>query len=336
MASALARLSAARAFWAQLFAFAAVAAAVPLVSGSYLMHVYTIGLYYVILAMSWNLLAGFTGQFSLATHAFASIGGYGSALLAMRAGLPLAATVPAGMLLAAAAGGLLGLATLRMRKIYLALATWAFAESYRLFLSTEYGLTRGDMGLTTAQFFPTADPTPYFFLFLAAAVLTLAGLHGILASRAGYLLRAIRDDEEAARAMGVPAVRWKLLAFTVSSLVAGAAGALYGHYVGLLTPATVKFNEMALILIMVCTGGMRSFWGPVFGALFIHILSELLRINAGAFGKVSVLLRDLVENRMVLFAVLVILLMRFHREGLDGLARAAWARLRRPAPNSGD
>jgi branched-chain amino acid transport system permease protein len=316
------------AFWLQLAAFALILGALPLASGSYLIHVYTIGLYYVILAVSWNLLAGFTGQFSLATHAFASIGGYGSALLAQRSGLPPLATVPAVVVLAAATGWLLCIATLRMRKIYLALATWAFAESYRLFLSTEYQLTRGDMGLATAQFFPTADPTPYFFLFLAAAVLSIAGVRGVLSSRAGFLLRAIRDDEEAAQAMGVPAVRWKLFAFTVSSLVAGLGGALYGHYVGLLTPGTVKFNEMALIIIMVCAGGMRSFWGPVFGALLIQVLSEALRINAGAFGRVSTLLRDLVENRMVLFAVLVILLMRFSREGIDGLVKSAWAKMR--------
>jgi ABC-type branched-subunit amino acid transport system permease subunit len=86
---------------------------------------------------------------------------------------------------------------------------------------------------------------------------------------------------------------------------------------------------MALILIMVCTGGMRSFWGPVYGALFIQVLSELLRINATLFAPVSTLLRDLLENRMVLFAVLVILLMRFHREGIDGLIKALWARVRR-------
>ena len=320
-----------RTFLIELAAFALLLGTLPPVSGGYFIHVYTIGLYYVMLAASWNLLAGFTGQFSLATHAFASIGGYGSALLALHTGLPLWASVPAGAILAAATGWLLGMVTLRMRKIYLALATWAFAESYRLFLTTEYRWTRGDMGLSTAQFFPGADPTPYFYLLLGGAALTIALLYAILASRAGFLLRAIRDDEEAAQAMGTPVVRWKLFAFTVSSFLAGAAGALYGHYVGLLTPASVKFNEMALILIMVCTGGMRSFWGPVFGALFIHVLSEALRINAGAFGRVSPLLRDLVENRMVLFAVLVILLMRFHREGIAGLLRTASARVRRRA-----
>jgi branched-chain amino acid transport system permease protein len=215
-----------RRFLVQLAACAALMGVLPLVSGSYLVHVYTIGLYYVVLAVSWNLLAGFTGQFSLATHAFASIGGYGSALLSMHAGLPLPVSVVAGMGVAAVTGWLLGMATLRMRKIYLALATWAFAESYRLFLSTEYQLTRGDMGLSTGQFFSTASPTPYFYLFLGAALLSILGMYGILSSRAGFLLRAIRDDEEAAQAMGTNVVRWKLFAFTISSLMAGGAGAL--------------------------------------------------------------------------------------------------------------
>ena len=309
-------------FLLQLAVIVAAAAMLPLIFGSYFIHVYTIGFYYVILAVSWNLLAGFTGQFALATHAFASIGGYCSALLVIYSGVPIWLGIPIGMLSAGLVGALLGGLTLKMRKIYLALATWAFAESYRLFISSEYKWTRGDLGLNTPLVFDTADPLPYYFLLLVATALTLWAVYEILKSRIGFYLRAIRDDEEAAQSMGVNTVRWKLFAFTVSSMLAGLAGALYGHYIGLLSPVGIKFYEMALIIIMVCTGGMRSFWGPVIGALFIQVVSEMLRYSADVVQDVSTLARDFAENRMVIFAVLVILLMRFYREGIDGMLRA--------------
>ena len=135
-----------------------VAALLPLWFRTYFVHVYTIGFYYVMLAVSWNLLSGFTGQFTLATHAFASIGGYTSALLVIHSGIPMAAGVLAGACVAGGVGWLLGMLTLRMRAIYLALATWAFAESYRLFITSEYEYTRGDLGLSTPIFFGTPQP----------------------------------------------------------------------------------------------------------------------------------------------------------------------------------
>ena len=305
-----------------------VAALLPLWFRTYFVHVYTIGFYYVMLAVSWNLLSGFTGQFSLATHAFASIGGYASALLVIHLELPMAVGVLSGACVAGVVGWLLGILTLRMRAIYLALATWAFAESYRLFITSEYEYTRGDLGLSTPIFFATPQPLPYYFLLLAAMAIVIWVVYEILRSRIGFYLRAIRDDEEAAQSMGVNTVRWKLFAFTVSSVIAGVAGAMYGHYVGLLSPITVRFNEMAMIIIMVCAGGMRSFWGPVIGALFIQVFSELLRVNAALFQDFSPIVRDFAENRMVIFAVLVILMMRFYREGIEGMIRAGLRALR--------
>lgn len=316
-------------FFIQLAVLTAVGALVPWVFRSYFVHVYTIGFYYVILALSWNLLAGYTGQFALSTHAFSSIGGYASALLVIYTDVPIAVGVLAGTVFAGIIGYGLGVLTLHMRKIYLALATWAFAESYRLFITSEYKYTRGDLGLQTPVFFDTVQPFPYYFLLLVVMIMTIWLVYEVLRSRIGFYLRAIRDDEEAAQSMGVNTVRWKLFAFTFTSMMAGMAGAFYGHYIGLLSPVVVKFNEMALIIIMVCTGGMRSFWGPVIGAMFIQILSELLRVNAAYFQGFSALIRDIAENRMVIFAVLVIVLMRFYREGINGLLQGVRRYLRR-------
>jgi branched-chain amino acid transport system permease protein len=295
-------------FLTQLLALLLAASTLPWMLSSYFVHVYTIGWYYVILAASWNLLAGYTGQFSLAHHAFAAMGGYTSALLVLYTPLPLPIGILAALLLTGIVGYLLGTLCLNMRRIYLALATWAFAESLRLFIAAEYTFTRGDLGLSTPPLFASSQPTPYFYLFLVLAGLSLWVLYEILRSRIGFYLRSIRDDEEAALAMGVNTVRWKRFAFAVSSMLAGVAGAFYGHYIGLLSPVSIKFNEMAIIIIMVITGGLRSFWGQVVGALFIQVLSEYLR--------------DYGEIRMVLFAVLVIVLLRLYQGGLFGLLQA--------------
>jgi branched-chain amino acid transport system permease protein len=289
----------------------ALAALAPFVLGDYPLHVLTVAWYYVILASSWNLIAGYTGLFSLAHHVFAGIGGYASALLVIRSGVPIPVGIACGGVLAGAVGYAIGALTLRMRALYLALATWAFAESTRVSVSMEYGITRGDLGLPVPKLFHTVSPRAYYVLFLILAVATVAGLALLLRSRIGYRLRAIRDDEGAARAAGVNTVRWKRFVFAVSSAVAGVAGAVYGHYIGLLSPVGMKFDEMALIIIMVILGGQRTLAGPVLGALVVEVTSEALR----AYGQI----------RMILFALVVLGVMRLYPPGLVGMGRAVAA-----------
>src|SRR5712664_2693639 len=157
---------------ASLIVFAALSW-IPWAFSEYHTHVFVISHYYVILALGWTLLAGYAGQFSLAHHTFAGIGAYTSALLVHHTRVPILVGIAVGVVVAAATGYFLGTLCLRMRAIYLALATWAFAESMRLFIAVEYQLTRGDLGLKTPLLFGTPHPTPYYYLFLG---LTLAAL----------------------------------------------------------------------------------------------------------------------------------------------------------------
>ncbi len=292
------------------------AALLPHALDSYAQHIAVVSLYYVCLASSWNLLAGYAGLFSLAHHAFAALGGYTSGLLVVRAGASVPAGILAGTVLSGAVGYVLGALTLRMRAIYLALATWAFAESFRLVIAAEYGFTRGDLGLRVPHLLGTSNPLLHYYVFLVLAAAILLAVRGLLASRIGYRLRAMRDDEEAAATAGIDTVRWKKFAFAATSAMAGIAGAFYGHYIGLLSPVSIKFTEMALIIIMVIVGGLRTLAGPVIGAVFLEFLSETLRLSG--------------EIRMVLFALLVILLMRLYPRGVVGLAGAAARRLKVP------
>ena len=137
-------------------------AAVPLFTGEFVLHVLTIGAYYAMLAVSWNLLAGFTGQFSLAQHAFAAVGAYVSGLLIYHLKTPLIVSMPAGVLMAALGGYLLGRLVLRMRTIYLSIATWAFAETYRIVLTAAYDFTRGDLGLSVPSLYGNVRPIYYY------------------------------------------------------------------------------------------------------------------------------------------------------------------------------
>jgi branched-chain amino acid transport system permease protein len=290
-------------------------AAVPLFAGEFVLHVLTIGAYYAMLAVSWNLLAGFTGQFSLAQHAFAAVGAYISGLLIYHWKTPLFVSMPAGILMAALGGYLLGRLVLRMRTIYLSIATWAFAETYRIVLTAAYDFTRGDLGLSVPSLYGHVRPITYYYTFVAVAAGCVLLTHVILRSPAGYFMRAVKDDQLRAQSLGVDTTNVKLFAFTLSSAMAGLAGVLYAHYVLTLTPSLVDFSEMAKIIIMVVIGGLGHFVGPVLAAPPINFLSTYLQ----AYGEWS----------LVLFAAIVIVVMRSYPAGLAGLMETLVRRWRR-------
>ena len=289
-------------------------AAVPLVANEYVVHVLNIGAYYMILAISWNLLAGFTGQFSLATHAFAALGAYTSGLLIYHLQAPLAVSIPAGILAAALGGFLLGLLVLRMRTIYLSIATWAFAETFHIVLGAAYDFTRGELGLSVPSLYGHVRPATYYYTFVAVAALCVLLSYVLLRSPAGYFMRAVKDDQMRAQSLGVDTTRVKLFAFTLSSAMAGLGGVLFAHYVLTLTPSVVDFSEMARVIIIVVIGGLGYLFGPVLTAPPINFLATYLQ----AYGEWS----------LVIFAAIVIVVMRSYPAGLAGLIESVWRRWR--------
>ena len=294
--------------------FLLIAIILPFFLADYWIYSLTITLYYVVMAVTWNLLGGYTGQFSLSHHTFAVIGSYTSALLIIKTGIPLWMGMVSSWMFNAIISVLLGILCLRMRGIYLALTTWAFAEIVKTYIRMDFEFTGGDRGLKTPLFFKTINPLPYYYLFLAFAVITIIVIAIIMRSRAGYYLRAIRNDEVAAQAMGVNIVRWKVFAFMVASVFASMAGTLYGHFTGLISPVSGEFYEMALIIIFVVIGGMRSQAGPVVGAVSVRFLAEVLK--------------KWPEVRMVILASMVILIMRFFNGGFMEFLRKGFQRIR--------
>ena len=298
---------------AAIFVAAGLLLFVPLFASSFVLHVATIAFYYVILAASWNLLAGYTGQFSLAHHAFAAVGAYTSGLLGYHWGIPFWVGIPAGVVLSAAMGYVLGRLVLRMRAIYLAIATWAFAETVHVYLTADYGFTRGELGLSVKPLYGTVDPLPYYFTFLALTVVVLLGLRLLIDSPIGYFMRAIKDDELRAKSLGIDTTKVKIAIFSISSAIAGLAGGFYGHYTVLLSPQMVDFSEMAKIVIMVVIGGFGTFLGPVIGAAPVQVIMTYLQ----SYG----------EWNLAVFALIVMVLMRFSMEGIAAVFTPLWRRL---------
>lgn len=280
----------------------AIALALPVFISDYWQYVFTVAFFYAIMAASWNLLGGYTGQFSLAHHTFGMLGAYASSLLMAKAGAPFWLSIPAAIVFTMFLSLLLGIVCLRVHGLYLALITWAFAEVIRNYLRMHYVFTGGDRGLDAPLLFGTLQPTPYYYFFLALTLFCVALIAVLMRSRIGYYLRSIRDDAIAARSMGVNVVRYKVLAFIVASGIAGMAGAFYGHSIGLISPVLGDFNDMAMIIIFVVIGGMRTQTGPIVGAITVRITMELLREQS--------------EIRIIILSALVIIIMRFFNGGL--------------------
>jgi branched-chain amino acid transport system permease protein len=295
--------------WRSAAIIAALAAAalalVPALAGDFTLHMLTTSCYYTILAASWNLLAGFTGQFSLAHQAFAAIGAYTSGLLIRYFAVPIWFGIGSGVVVAALFGYALGRMVLSMRAIYLAIATWAFAETIHIVLTAAYPITRGELGLDVPPLFRNLDPVSYYYLFAALAFVSVLAMYVMVRSPLGQFMRAIKDDELRAESLGVDTTRVKIVVFTVSSAFAGLAGAFYGHYIIVLSPQLADFNEMAKLIIMVVLGGLGSVAGPIIGATPVQVLITWLQ----KYG----------EWDMVIFALVVIVLMRTHSGGINSL-----------------
>jgi branched-chain amino acid transport system permease protein len=292
----------------------AALAALPAVLSTYLVHVVTLSFYYTILAASWNLLAGMTGQFSLAQQTFAAIGAYASGLLIVWFRFPLWLAMPCGVVAAAALGFALGRLVLRMRAIYLAIATWAFAETIHVLLTAAYSITRGEQGLSVPSLYGTLEPVLYYYTLLPLTAAVIVGMHILVRSPLGYFMRAIRDDELRAQTLGVDTTRVKVLVFTLTSGISGLAGVFYAHYMVTLSPQMTDFSEMAKLIIMVVVGGLGTFAGPLVGAPLVHIILTYLQ----KYG----------EWDMVVFALIVIALMRSYMGGLASLAGEGYRKLR--------
>jgi len=287
--------------------------AFPFLVNGYWLSVAILAAFFAMCAASWALLVGYAGQFSFGHMAFVSVGAYTSGMLARYFEVPIPLGALLGVVLCALLGSGIGFICLRMRGPYLALFTVAFSEVLRIILVSEAEVTGGSGGLEVPPLFHGRTDVPYYYLGLATLALTL-GLIGLLVrSRWGLFFRAIRENEAAAAAAGVKVVRYRIMVFAIASSFAGLAGSFYGHFVGILTPDIGSLDQMGLVVAMAVIGGAESIISATIGAVVVEFLVEALR-------KYD-------EWRLVLFAALLLVTVRFSRNGLLTLAAPYLARL---------
>jgi len=285
-------------------AICVVLALVPLVvTGPYALGIILVSIYFAIIALAWNLLAGYAGQFSLAPAAFAMIGAYTTALLDHYGHVPLAIGIPAAVVSTALLGWVLGKLVLKLSGPYLSLTTLAFAEIARVVIGNSHEFTRGDQGMHVATL--TQSRVAYYYIFLATLVAVVAVLYAMLRGRLGRFMTALRDDPVGASSRGIDVVRTKSIAFCVSCALCGLAGSLYGTFSQLVSPELGLLQQTGLVLAMVVIGGMSSLTGAVAGAILVYLSSEWMR----GFGNVQI----------IVFALLVIVFARYLPGGLWGL-----------------
>lgn len=295
----------------------AAAVALPLlVRDRYFQHLLVMSLIFVIFASSWNLLTGYAGQLNLGAAAFFGIGAYTSALFALKLGVSPWIGLFLGSLLAAGAGFLLGIPSLRLSGPYLAITTIGFAEILRLVAMNWVDLTRGSLGLygipPLTGFWGLTFTTElaYYYVCLAATLLALFCFRRLTQSEFGLSLESMREDEQGAASIGIAPSRFKLTVFTISAFFGGFAGALFAHYQRLISPDTLSLSETFSALTMTMLGGLGTLAGPVIGAVLLTFLSEGLRF-----------VEDLIkiDVRLIIYGLLLIFTILFMRGGIVGL-----------------
>lgn len=287
-------------------AFAAAALA-PLGMDTYMLDVAATAGIYVCLALGLNIVVGMAGLLVLGYAAFYAVGAYTYALLSVHYHLSFWICLPIGGALAALFGLLLGLPTLRLRGDYLAIVTLGFGEITRITLNNWDTLTRGPNGILqiappSIGSFTFSHPLHYYYLHLAMASLTAFVLHRLSGSRLGRAWVAMREDETAAESMGVPTLRLKLLAFSLSAFWGGVAGVLFAGKQRFVSPESFNFLESVMVLCMVVLGGMGSVPGVIAGALLLAVLPEALR--------------GVADYRMIVFGAAMVALMQYRPQGL--------------------
>jgi len=285
----------------------------------YLLHILTIAGIYIILALSLNLIVGYTGLPALGHAAFSCIGAYTSSLLALNMGLSPWLGLLIGASVAAVSGVVIGYPAVRLKGDYLALATFGLGVIIYSIAKNWVSLTRGPMGLPgipglSVFGYQLSEIWSYLLLVLVFVVITIFIINRIVSSPFGRILRSIREDEIASQALGKDTVKHKLLVFIIGAFFAGIAGSLYAHYITFIDPLSFTVMESITILLMVIFGGMGSIRGSIVGAVILVVFPELLRF----IGMPSSIAAPM---RQMIYGLLLVVLMLKRPQGIMGAYR---------------
>lgn len=256
---------------------------------------------FAILAASWDLLSGFTGQMNFGHALFFGVGAYSSAILNTQVHIPPWGSVPIGAIIAVLSGLIIGIPCLRLKHTYLALTTLAFPIILLGIVFALPSLTGGELGISGVSRFTNSLIGGYYLHVITMLVLCFI-MWKITDSNTGIIFHAIREDELAVKASGINTTRYKLLAFGLSGFFAGISGGLYAHYMRIAGPSTLEVSMSFTVVIWAIFGGVATIYGPIAGVFILFPFLELVRFWP--------------EYRTLIFAIVVLLILLYMPEGL--------------------
>jgi branched-chain amino acid transport system permease protein len=274
----------------------------PLISQNpYLIRVVILTSIFAILAASWDLLSGFTGQMNFGHALFFGVGAYTSALLNIHLQIPPWGSVPLGALAAVLTGLIVGIPCLRLKHTYLALTTMAFPIILMGIVFALPDFTGGELGISGLKRISNSLIGNYYIYIVTMLVLCTV-MWKITDSHTGIIFHAIREDELAVKASGINTTRYKLMAFCLSGFFAGIAGGLYAHYMRIAGPSTLEVSMSFTVVIWAVFGGIATIYGPIAAVFILFPFLEFVRFWP--------------EYRMMIFAFVVLLILLYMPEGL--------------------
>jgi branched-chain amino acid transport system permease protein len=295
-----------------LAALLAVLLAVPGLLSVYLRSFAMFTMMYVVLALSWNIISGFTGYTSFGHVAFYGIGAYACAILVADYAWPWLPTLAVAAVVGAAVAIAIGYPVLRLKGPYFAIAMLGTAEGTRVITTVWDGLTHGGLGISL----PSAETSwATYYAMLALMTVTIVVAYAVGHSRFGIRLNAIREDEVAAEALGIDATRYKLAAFTLSAVFPAMAGGIQAYKVLYIDPPSVFFVQITIAMaLMSMLGGKGTVIGPIVGAVLLYTVQELTWVNFPS-------------AHLIAYGLFIVIVARFMPRGLMGFAiDRGWAR----------
>ena len=302
----------------------------PLALGEYYISILNLILIAVVGALGLNILVGYTGQISIGHGAFMSVGAYTAANLVTHLGAPFWITIPAGGIMAALIGAVVGIPSLRIKGIYLAIATLAAQLIIEWTINHVPAISGGvqaSIQVPRPVLFGTQlkSQTQLYLFLMFFVVLAVVGTSNLVRSRVGRALVAIRDQDIAAEIIGIDIFRYKLVAFAISSFYAGVTGVLYTYFLGIANYEQFQIGVSIDYLAMIIIGGLGSVLGSIFGAIFVTLLPIVIRYVMEAFGGIffrpETVLNLIPNLRLMMFGALIILFLIVEPEGLNRLWR---------------
>jgi len=316
--------------WTVLVIFLLFAVVFPAILDDYYLSIINLVLIAVVGALGLNILVGNTGQISVGHAAFMSVGAYTAANLAVRLGLPFWITLPAGGLMAALIGALVGIPSLRIKGLYLAIATLASQLIIEWVINHTPAISGGvqasiQVPRPVVFGYDVRTQGQLYFFLLFFAVIAIVGATNIVRSRIGRAFIAIRDQDIAAEIIGINIFRYKLIAFAISSFYAGVCGVLYTYYFGIANYEAFQIVVSVDYLAMIIIGGLGSVLGSILGAIFVTMLPIAIRLFVEAFGShiwdTGALSAVAASMRLIIFGLLIIFFLVVEPEGLNRLWR---------------